>query len=64
MTQQLTNCPFFFFSLVKGTNLSSELCDDLNGGLGKGWVGGPEGGAICMHIADSLHGTAESNTTL
>ena len=32
--------------------------------MGKGWDGGPEGGALCMHIADSLHDTAESNTTL
>ena len=38
------------------------LCDDLDG-----WDGGrevQEGGDICIHIADSLHCTAETNTTL
>ena len=39
-------------------------CRDLDG-----WDGGAgrevqEGGDICMHIADSLHCTAETNTTL
>ena len=39
------------------------LCDDL-----KGWDGGEggmevqEGGDICIHVADSLHCTAETNT--
>ena len=41
------------------------LCDDLDG-----WDGGGggrevhEGGDIFIHIADSLHCTAETNTTL
>ena len=39
------------------------LCDDL-----EGWDGGggevPEGGDVCMHVADSLCFTAETNTTL
>ena len=40
------------------------LCDDLDG-----WDGGDgrevqEGGDIGIHIADSLHCTAEINTTL
>ena len=40
------------------------LCDDLDV-----WGGGSgrevqEGGDICIHIADSLHCTAETNTTL
>ena len=30
--------------------------------MGAGCV--PEGGHICVHIADSLHYTAETNTTL
>ena len=38
------------------------LCDDL-----EGWDGGgrkeQEGGNICTHRADSLHCTAETNTT-
>ena len=37
------------------------------GGIGGGGGGGrevPEGGDICIHRADSLHCTAESNTTL
>ena len=29
-----------------------------------GWEEGPEGGDICIHIADLLHCTAETNTTL
>ena len=42
--------------------LISVLCDNLDG-----WDGGreaQEGGNICMHIADSLHCTAETNPTL
>ena len=37
------------------------LCGDLDG-----WDGGEvqEEGVICIHIADSLHCTAETNTTL
>ena len=41
------------------------ICDDLDG-----WDGGragreaQEGGDICIHIADSLRCTAETNTTL
>ena len=37
------------------------LCDDLDG-----WGGrvAQEGGDICIHIADSLRCTAETNTTL
>jgi len=41
------------------------LCDDLDGGMGRG--GGrkvPEGEDICIHIADSLCCTAETNTPL
>ena len=33
--------------------------------MGGGWEGGPRGrgyGDICIHIADSLHCTAETNT--
>ena len=38
------------------------LCDDLEGMMG-GWAA-PEGGDICVHIADSLHCTAKTNTTI
>ena len=41
------------------------LCDDLEGWDGAG--GGKEtqeGVDICIHTADSLHCTAETNTTL
>ena len=37
------------------------------GGIGgEGWAGREvqEGGDICIHIGDSLHCTAETNTTL
>ena len=47
------------------------LCDELDGGWGEGGEGmGGRGrsvqeiGDICIHIADSLHCTAEPNTTL
>ena len=47
----------------KHRELSSVLCDDL-----EGWDGGgrdaEEGGDICIHIADALCCTAETNTTL
>ena len=46
--------------------LSSVLCGDLDGWDG-GVAGGrevQEGGDICIHTADSLHCTAETNTTL
>ena len=39
------------------------LCDDLMGGVGRGGKS-LEGGDICIYIADSLHCTAETNTTL
>ena len=38
------------------------LCDDLDGWDGGGEV--HEGGDICIHIADSLRCTAETDTTL
>ena len=38
------------------------LCDDLDGVRGGREV--QEGGDIGIHIADSLHCTAEANTTL
>ena len=39
------------------------LCDDLGGWNGEWWEG-PRGGDVCIHTADSLHCTAEANTTL
>ena len=40
------------------------LCDDLEGWDGEGGREAQEGGDICIHIADSLCCTAETNTTL
>ena len=41
------------------------LCGDLDGWNESGWwEGGPEGGDICIHIADSLHCTTETNKAL
>ena len=39
------------------------LCGDLDGWDGEGREV-QEGGDICIHIADSLHCTSETNTTL
>ena len=48
---------------IKHRKLNSVLCSDLDG-----WDGGrqevQEGGDICIHIADSLCCTAETNMTL
>ena len=49
---------------VKNRELSLVLCDDLEGwhvGWGRREV--QEGGDICIHIADSLHCAADTNTT-
>ena len=46
-------------SAVEHRELSSVLCDDL-----EGWDGVGVGGDICIHIAGSLCCTADSNTTL
>ena len=47
---------------------SSAWCSVVTwiGGMGVGWSGKEvqEGGDICIHIADSLCCTAETNTTL
>ena len=40
------------------------LCDDLDRAGGNGGREVQEGGDIGIHIADSLHCTAESNTAL
>ena len=40
------------------------LCDALDGWDGGGGREVQEGGDIYIHIADSLHYTAETNTTL
>lgn len=45
---------------VKRRELSSLLCDDLDGWDGVGEA--QEGGYLCMHMADSLHCIAETNT--
>ena len=39
-------------------------CDNLEGWEEEGGQEVQEGGNICIQIADSLHGTAETNTTL
>ena len=39
-----------------------ELSDNLEGGMGGGET--QKGGHICIHIADSLCCTTETNTTL
>ena len=43
-------------------NLLSEFCDGLEGWMGV--RGFQEGEDICIHIADSLHCTADINTTV
>ena len=53
-------------SKIKHREPSSVLCDDLDGWDGGGGGGREvqEGGHIGIHTADSLHCTAETNTTL
>ena len=48
--------------MALAAQLSSVLCDNLDG-IG-GWSGEEvqEGGDIYVHIADTLYGTAETNT--
>ena len=48
--------------MAQAAQLSSVLCDNLDG-IG-GWSGEEvqEGGDIYVHIADTLYGTAETNT--
>ena len=40
------------------------LCDNLEADSPREWEGGPRVGDICIHIAESLHCTAETITTL
>ena len=57
-------------SVQKHRGLSLVRCKDLDGWDGRevGWEGGgrgvQEGAYKCIHTADSLHCTAETNTTL
>ena len=44
--------------------ISLVLCDHLEGGIGRETQEGGGYGDICIHIADSLCYTAETNTTL
>ena len=46
------------------SGLSLVLCDDQRGAMGLGWKGSVRAGDICIHIADSLCCTAETNTLL
>ena len=39
------------------------LCDARDGWDGVKWEGGPRGGDMCIHRADSLRYTAETNNT-
>ena len=53
--------PSYWEPAINHRELSSELCNDLEGwGGGKEW----EGGDICIPAADSLCCTPEANTTL
>ena len=50
---------------IEHSELNVVLSDDLEGwGEARGWKQAQEGGDICIHIADSLRCTAETNTTL
>ena len=50
---------------VPHRELSSELCDDPEVGLGSGREASGRGYVcVCVYVADSLHHTAETNTTL
>ena len=52
--------------MVQFRELSSLLCGDLEGWECGGWVGGrlKRNGDMYIPMADSLHCTAEINTTL
>ena len=60
--QMIQFCSFFMAALHR--ELNSVLCDDLDGWDGGGRREVQEGEDICIHIADSLRCTAETNTTL
>ena len=49
------------YSARSSARCSGDL-DGWDGGVGE--EGGQEGGDICIHIADSLRCTAETNTTM
>ena len=49
--------------LRRNRELRSVLCDDLDGWDGGGGREVQEGKDICIHIADSLYCTGETNTT-
>ena len=50
---------------IQHRELNLVLCDNLGwGGVDWGRGEAQEGGAMCIHIADSLHRTAEINTAL
>ena len=51
-------CTFLINSDVEHLELYSMLCGDLNG------KETPKRGDICMHMADSLHSIAETDTIL
>ena len=50
-------------AVIKHKKLSSRLCDNLEGVEWAVWVGSSRGRDLCIHMAGSLHYTAESNTT-
>ena len=49
---------------IQPREVSSVLSDDLEGWEGGWWEGGAKWGDMCIHTTDSLHGAAETNTTL
>ena len=56
---------FCWEAAVKQRELSSVLCDDLDGWDRDGWKGRfKREGDICTRMVDSLHCTAETNTVL
>lgn len=46
---------------MKHRKLSLALSGDQDGWDGGGWEGGQKGGGLCIHVADSLRSTTETN---
>ena len=64
-TRTMCNIGCWWEAAVKQRELSSVLCDDLDGWDRDGWRRRFKGqGDICTRMVDSLHCTAETNTVL